>query len=122
MAKLNGSKGAKSKGQVTILLIREYKGYQILLQKIGNLFQFIIYYDHSFYQGYNDVDPQGKKWSKKLIERVAAVTFDHATSVVDLLINKENPDKLLQENPEGAAIADILERANKSSKEVKYPN
>ncbi len=105
----------KKISKLRVLKTTEYKGYHILIQNYGDFFQFIAFADGKFYQGFNIITPEKgkKKHNSDTLVKCGALMLDYAMTTVDVLLAKDNPEKLLEENATGAAVVKVLENANK---------
>jgi len=105
----------KKISKLRVLKTTEYKGYHILIQNYENLFQFIAFSDGKFYQGFNIITPASgrKKHDPDTLVKCGSLMIDYAMTTVDVILAKEDPDKLLKENAQGTAVLEILEKENK---------
>lgn len=107
----------KKNKPLRILKTTEYKGFYILVQQIipENMFQFILFKEGKFYQGFNIITPANgrKKHSRDDLIKCAGLMLDYAFTTVDVLLAKDNPDELLKKNQNGAAVLEVLENVSK---------
>ena len=105
----------KKISKLRVLKTTEYKGFHLLIQNYENFFQFIAFSDGKFYQGFNIITPESgrKKHDQDTLIKCGALMIDYAMTTVDVLLAKDNPDKLLEENATGAAVVKALENAKK---------
>lgn len=84
------------KGHLTILRKGEYKKTPYLLQKMGDAFQFILFWEGNWYQGYTIMKPEGKKkeFTQPQMVELAVLTQNFMETTVDTLVaTKERDDK-----------------------------
>lgn len=96
--KVDNSKSQK--GHLTILEIGRYKETPYILQKMGDAFQFLAYWQGNFYQGYTIMKPEDPKkgFTHQQIVELAKLTSNFMETTVDTLVaTKERDDKLKKE-------------------------
>jgi len=83
------------KGHLTILRKGEYKKVPYLLQKMGDAFQFIAFWQGNWYQGYTIMHPENKKgFTQPQMVELAVLTQNFMETTVDTLVaTKERDDK-----------------------------
>lgn len=113
----------KDKKSLRILKVTEYKGFHVLLQQLikQHLFQFILFdpKEGKFYQGFSIITPKGgknKQHTDNDLLGIAGVMLDYAYTTVDTILKKDNPDELIKENEQGAAVLEVLENVAKEDK------
>lgn len=104
------------KKQIAILRITKYKGFHIIIQQVIplHIFQYIMFKDSYFYQGWNQIAPSkgiNKKLDKEDIIKAGLLTLDMAFATAEAIIAKDNPDKINSENALGADVVTALENS-----------
>lgn len=115
------------KKQIAILRITEYKGFYIIIQQVIplHIFQYIMFKDGNFYQGWNQIAPSkgiNKKLDQEDIVKAGLLTLDMAFATAEAIIAKDNPEKINKENALGADVVTALESAKKQRTVQKTPN
>lgn len=113
--------------QIAILRITEYKGFHIVIQQVIplHIFQYIMYKDGNFYQGWNQIAPSrgmSKKLENEDIIKAGVLTLDMAFATAEAISAKDNPDKINKDNALGADVVQALESGKKQRSMQKLPN
>jgi hypothetical protein len=76
--------------KLEILKITEYKGFHILIQKYKSLFQFVLFKDGKFYQGYHIITPDKgtKTYSQEDLVTIAVGMLDYAFEACDAILKE----------------------------------
>lgn len=73
-----------------------YKGFHIIAQTFGTMFQAFIFKDGQFYSVTNDISySEGKsRFTTKQLESGARMIIDQAIATCELILNKATPEKM----------------------------
>lgn len=106
--------------KVLIIGTFDYKGIPVLLETFNYMLQYIFCYEGKYYSSCNYIKDV-PIFSSDQTEEVRKLLEQQAMASIDLLLNKDNPDVLVEQNERASAIAEVFEKNDPDRPQDKQP-